>query len=230
MKWSHASRLSRSQVRILVVDDHPIVRAGLSNYLAGHKRFVVVGEAKDGQEALTRVRELLPDLVVMDIEMPSLNGLLAAETLHREYAEIKVVLLSDNGAQKYALEILKCGAHGALSKRDSLEQLVEGIETIAFGGTFFHHDAVASALEQSTGRDGDRRGYGQISRREREVLLAITDGLSNKEIASRLGMAVRTVETHRERIMNKLNLHSVARLTRFAIAQGLISLPEAAAE
>jgi two-component system, NarL family, nitrate/nitrite response regulator NarL len=192
--------------------------------LAHHEHLVVVGEAEDGEEALAKAKELSPDLVLMDLDMPKLNGLAASEILHREHPHIKIVILSVHNPARYAVQLLKSGAHGCLSKDASTAELVEAIETVAGGGDYFSADVAQSVLRKLSGH-AENKDHQRISIREREVLLAIAEGLSNKEIAGRLEVGLRTVETHRERIMRKLNLHGAADLTRFAIAEGLIAVP-----
>jgi DNA-binding NarL/FixJ family response regulator len=211
-------------IRLLLADDHPVVRKGLSSCLAQASQVVVVGEATDGQDVLRKARQLTPDLVLMDIDMPLLNGLTAADILRKENPNIKVLILSMHNDSDYVLRILQSGARGYILKQAPTEELVKAIETINAGETFFSNDIARLALNQFVRGPGEGPHTGQISAREREVLIAIAEGLSNKEIACRLGVGVRTVETHRERIMRKLNIHSIAGLTRFAIAKGLVPL------
>jgi DNA-binding NarL/FixJ family response regulator len=217
---------TKKAVRVLLVDDHPVVRRGLSSCLALHEQVVVVGEAVDGQEAIQKAKELLPDVVLMDIDMPHLNGLSATEILRRENPNIKVLVLSIHRHPEYVMRILQSGARGYVLKEASPEELLGAIQTIQSGETFFSPDIARLALNQFVHGPGEGPHPAQLSNREREVLVAIAEGLSNKEIASRLGVGVRTVETHRERIMRKLNIHSIAGLTKFAIAKGLVTLPK----
>jgi two-component system nitrate/nitrite response regulator NarL len=207
-------------VRILVVDDHPIVRRGLCSCLANYKHLLVVGEAGNGKEAITKAHDSRPDVVLMDIDMPKLDGLAATEVLARENPTSKVLMLCMHKDTPYALPIVRAGALGYISKEASPTELVEAIETVAAGNKFL---GSTNALDASQ-RPKDKPPARGLSRREREVLTAVAEGFSNKEIASRLGVGVRTIETHRERIISKLKIHSTAGLTRFAISQGLISL------
>jgi DNA-binding NarL/FixJ family response regulator len=161
----------------LVVDDHPIVRKGLSNCLARNKHFVVIGEAEDGMAALAKVRELSPHLVLMDLDMPKLNGLSSTEILRRENPHIKIVILSVHNPAHYAVQILKSGAHGCVSKDASTAELVQAIETVAGGGDYFSADVAQSVLRKLTGH-AESKDHQRISIREREVLVAITEGLS----------------------------------------------------
>jgi DNA-binding NarL/FixJ family response regulator len=215
---------ARKPIRVLLADDHPVVRKGLSSCLAQFEHVVIVGQAIDGQDALRKAKELTPDLVLMDIDMPLLNGLTAADILRKENPAIKVLILSMHNDSDYVMRILQSGARGYILKQAPTEELIKAIDTIYAGDTYFSHEVARLALNQFVRGPGEGPHPGQISAREREVLIAIAEGLSNKEIACRLGVGVRTIETHRERIMRKLNIHSIAGLTRFAIAKSLVPL------
>ena len=214
-------------IRILIVDDHPIVRRGISMTLTKHPSIQIVGEAFDGRDALNKVRELKPEIVLMDIDMPQMNGLAVTDLLRREMPEVKVLILSMYANTDYVMRIIQCGARGFVIKEAPTEELLSAIETVHAGGSHFSPDVARVALNQVVlgGKNGDKsNAVMRLTCRERDVLLRIADGLSNKEIAQVLTIGVRTVETHRERIMKKLDIHSIAGLTRFAIAQGMISL------
>ena len=212
-----------NRIKLLVVDDHPVVRKGISLCLAQHENLVIVGEAGDGREALRLARELQPDLVLMDVNMPEMNGLAVTELLQRELPKIKVLILSTHGHMDGVMRIVQSGARGYVLKESPPEELVRAIQTVQAGQTYFSPEVARVALNQYV-RGGEASNKGLLTKREREVLTQIAEGLSNKEIAAQLGVGVRTVETHRERIMRKLNIHSVAGLTKFAIAKGLVSL------
>ena len=212
-----------SQIRILIVDDHPVVRQGLASCLADYNHLVIVGEAGNGKEAILKANALQPDVVLMDIEMPKMDGLSATEVLTRENPRSNVLIVSVHKDSEYLLRMSRVGARGYVSKDASPAELVHAIETVGAGGTFYSSTIAPMVLRQIL--KPEQGGTKQLSPRERQVLAAIAEGLSNKEIASRMNLSVRTIETHRERIMRKLNIHSVAGLTRSAIAMGLIALP-----
>ncbi len=216
----------KNRIKLLLVDDHPVVRRGISSCLARQERLSIVGEAGDGIEAVRKAKELAPDIVLMDIDMPHMDGLAVTEVLRKELPNIKVLILSMHSNTDYVLRIIQSGARGYVLKEASPEELVRAIETVESGESFFSPDIARVALNQFVRGPGEGPTPSQLTNREREVLIQIAEGLSNKEIASRLGVGVRTVETHRERIMRKLNIHSVAGLTKFAIAKGLITLRE----
>jgi len=213
------------RIKILIVDDHPVVRRGITACLARFPNLLVVGEAAHGQEALRKTRELLPDVVVMDIDMPQMSGLAATEALRKELPQVKVLILSMHSHSEYVLRIIQSGARGYVLKETDPDDLARAIASVHAGEVFFSPEVARVALNQFVRHNGNSEQAGPpITSREREVLIAIAEGLSNKEIACRLGVGVRTVETHRERIMRKLNIHSVAGLTKYAISKGLIIL------
>ena len=196
----------QARIRLLLADDHPVVRRGLVSCLERHANLEVVGEAADGQEALHKARELVPDVLLTDIDMPHLTGLAVTEALQKELPQIKVLVLSTHTNTEF----------------------VQAIETVNAGRPFFSPDVARVALNQMVRGRGPGPDPSDLTNREREVLTCIAEGLCNKEIGCRLNIGTRTVETHRERLMRKLGIHSIAGLTRFAVAKGLINLPELA--
>jgi DNA-binding NarL/FixJ family response regulator len=214
----------KKTIRLLLVDDHPVVRKGVASCLARHHRLEIVAEASDGVEAVRKAKEFRPDIVVTDIDMPNMNGLAVAETLHRELPQVKVLVLSMYSNSEYVLRIIRSGARGYVLKEASPDELIRAIETIDAGEAFFSPDVARVALNQMVHGSNEIADADQLTQREREVLMQIAEGGSNKEIACKLSVSVRTVETHRERIMRKLDIHSVAGLTKYAIAKGLIPL------
>jgi two-component system nitrate/nitrite response regulator NarL len=212
-------------IRLLIVDDHPVVRRGIRMSLAQNPRVQIVGEGGDGREALLLARELKPDVVLMDIDMPQMNGLAVTDLLRREMPDVKVLILSTYSNSDYVMRIIQCGARGFVLKEAAPEEVVQAIEAVQKGATHFSPEVARVALNQVVRGNGDTNApLTRLTNREREVLLYIAEGFSNKEIATQLDIGVRTVETHRERIMRKLDIHSIAGLTRFAIAQGIVSL------
>jgi len=184
----------------------------------------IVGEAADGDEALRKAHELEPDVVLMDVNMPRMDGLAVTEVLRKEAPAVKVLVLSMHTNQEFIFRIIQAGAHGYVSKEATPEELLRAIESVFAGEPFFSQEVARAALNQMVNSGGKKEPYAQLTGREREVLSLIAEGQSNKEIATKLGIGVRTIETHRERIMRRLGIHSVAGLTKFAIANGLVSL------
>jgi two-component system nitrate/nitrite response regulator NarL len=216
----------KNRIKVLVVDDHPVVRRGISLCLAKQDNLEIVGEAADGREAVRKARELHPELILMDIDMPQMSGLAVTELLRRELPKIKVLILSIHGNTEYVLRILQSGARGYVLKSAPPEELVRAIETVHGGEAYFSADVARLALNQFVRGTAVTDSAAYLTNREREVLVQIAEGLSNKEIAAQLGVGVRTIETHRERIMRRLDIHSIAGLTKFAIANGLIALED----
>ena len=209
---------------MLVADDHPVVRKGLQSCLSRAGRIRLVGEAADGDEALRKARELKPDVVLMDISMPGMNGLTVTEMLRKELPDMKVLVLSVQRNKDSIFRVIQAGAHGYVSKEASSEEVVRAIESVHGGEPFFSEEIARAALNEFINSGGKKEPFSQLTSREREVLVLIAEGQSNKEIADRLNIGVRTIETHRERIMRRLNIHSVAGLTKYAIANGLVTL------
>jgi two-component system nitrate/nitrite response regulator NarL len=222
------SRKMKGRIRILLVDDHPIVRKGLNFCLERQQHLLIVGEATNGVEALAKAKELRPDVVLLDLDLPQMSGLVVADLLRKELPNAKVLILTMHQRAEYLPRILQTGARGYLLKEASPEELVKAIETVYAGESYFSPEIARLALNQFLHGNGDGPNLAELTNREREVLILIAEGLSNKEIAMNLNVGVRTVETHRERIMRKLAIHSVAGLTRFALAKGLITLRDEA--
>jgi DNA-binding NarL/FixJ family response regulator len=207
-------------IRVLVADDHPIVRSGIRHVLEGEPDLEVIGEAGSGREAISLAADLRPDVVVLDISMPDQSGLEVTARL-RETSEIRVLILSMHDNPEYVLESVRAGAHGYLLK-DTAADLRTAIRAVCRGESYFP-PAVASRLTAAVRKESDTSlGLDQLTAREREVLLGVVQGRTNKEIAAELGIGYRTVETHRESLMRKLRIHTVADLTRFAIGAGIV--------
>lgn len=220
------NRSSSKAIRVLIVDDHPVVRRGLQSCLGEHPGFEVVGEAADGEEALRLARALQPDVALVDINMPRMDGLQLCEALHDTAPEVRVVILSIHNKPEYIQRAIRAGAKGYLLKDTPPEQLAEAVQKVYQGQPVFSPWVTQVALNQWVSRRKRTSTAPALSQRERQVLALIARGLGNREIAQRLGVSPRTVETHRERIMKKLDLHTVAALTRYAIAHGLVPLED----
>src|SRR5882724_483166 len=173
----------KSPIKLLLVDDHPVVRRGISSCLARQERFAIVGEAADGLEAVRKAKELLPDIILMDIDMPLMNGLAATELLRRELPNVKVLILSMHSNTDYVLRIIQSGARGYVLKEAPLEELVRAIETVQSGDAYFSPDVARVALNKFVQTGNRAQDEMPLTNREREVLTFIADGFSNKEIA-----------------------------------------------
>jgi DNA-binding NarL/FixJ family response regulator len=217
---------SQPPIRLLLADDHPVVRRGIVCCLEKHSQLEIVGEAADGQETLRKAKELLPDVLLTDIDMPHMTGLALTEVLAKELPQIKVLMLSTHTNTEFVLRCAQSGARGYVLKQASPEEFVQAIETVHAGQSFFSADVARVALNQMVRGKEQGPDPSDLSNREREIVTFIADGLCNKEIACKLNIGTRTVETHRERLMRKLGIHSIAGLTRFAVAKGLVTMPE----
>lgn len=206
-------------VKILLADDHTIVRQGLKLIIAAHPDMEVVGEAATGREAIDMAEKLHPDMVLMDVAMPELNGIEATRRLVSANARLKVLVLSMHKEAVYVREILKAGARGYILKDAIDTELLNAIRSVAKGDGYIS-PAVSGALLNDYRKDVTDP-VDLLSGREREVLQLIAEGKTNKEIATKLNLSVYTVDSHRGKIMEKLNLHSTGELVRFAIKHGL---------
>jgi DNA-binding NarL/FixJ family response regulator len=206
---------------VLVADDHMIVRTGIRHVVEGEPDLEVVGEAASGSEALSLASRLRPDVVVLDISMPDQSGLVVAASLRSTAHPPRVLILSMHDNPEYVLESVRAGAHGYLLKDTAGTELRNAIRAVCRGESYFS-PPVASRLSAAVRGEQDHHGLDQLTSREREVLLGIVRGRTNKQIAADLGISHRTVETHRESLMRKLEIHTVAGLTRFAIEAGVL--------
>ncbi len=212
------------RIRILVVDDHPVVRKGISIALSRNEGFEVVAEVGDGDSAIQAARDFAPDVILLDIDLPGRDGLSVAQVLRSELPDIKVVILSMFTSEGYIMQALKSGVQGCVPKQSSLEEVARAVQSVSDGDVYFSEGVARVALGRMVRNGHTVPSPEDLTQREREVLVQIAEGFSNKEIASALNLGVRTVETHRDRLMRKLGIHSVAGLTKFAIRHGLSAL------
>lgn len=213
-----------SRLRVILADDHTLVRAGLRSLLGQLPEVEVVAETGDGREVLALVPQHRPHIVLMDITMPGMNGLEATAQLRKDYPGVKVVILSMHASEEYVLQALRAGAAGYLLKDSATLELALALEAVARGETYLSPPISRQVVENYLRRVGeDVRPLAALTARQREILQLIAEGASTKEIARRLELSVKTVESHRAQLMERLGIHDVAGLVRFAIRHGLVS-------
>jgi DNA-binding NarL/FixJ family response regulator len=213
-------------VRILIADDHKILREGLRSLLEKQPEFAVVAEAQDGLSAISAAKKHKPDIAILDIGMPDLNGIEVTRRIRSEMAETRVIALSMHADRRFVMGILEAGANGYLLKDSAFAELITAVTAVAKGKMYLS-PSIAETVVKNSLEKLDRKDEGSsvlLSGREREVLQMIAEGKSTKEIALKLFVSTKTVETHRKQIMDKLNIRTVAGLTKYAIREGLTSL------
>jgi len=208
-------------MKVLVADDHTLMRAGLVALIARLPDMEVVAEAEDGRQALRLVRDLQPDIVIMDIAMPGLNGLEAAERIHGILPQVKIIVLSMHASEEYVAQALKAGASGYLLKDAATAELEMALKSVSLGQ--FYLSPAISRQVVDTLLHGGPTGLDLLTPRQREILQLIAEGKSTREIAETLHLSVKTVETHRAQLMDRLDIHDVAGLIKFALRKGLAS-------
>jgi DNA-binding NarL/FixJ family response regulator len=213
--------MTANLIRVIVADDHMIVRTGIRHVLESEPGFQVIGEAANGAEAVALAEKLHPDVVVLDISMPDESGLEVAARLSGIAGSPRVLILSMHDNPEYVLESVRAGANGYLLKDTAATELRTAIRAVCRGESYFS-PPVASRLSAAVRGNANASGLDQLTGREREVLLGVVRGRTNKEIAAALGISHRTVETHRESMMRKLQIRTVADLTRFALSTGIV--------
>jgi len=212
----------QAPIRLLLVDDHPLVLDGISSRLQVEDGIEVVGQASNGKEALEVADKVNPHVVLMDVTMPVMGGLEATRLFKRQMPGVRVLILTMHDAQEYILKLMQSGASGYVLKNVSSEELIKAIETVHQGNTYFSAGASQSLFR---GNENPKLKIdGLLTKREETVLKLIAEGDSNKEIANSLNISVRTVETHRQNVKSKLDIHTAAGLTKYAIEIGLIEL------
>jgi two-component system response regulator NreC len=216
------------KIRVLLADDHTLIRSGIATLLQSSKDIQIVGEAEDGDEAIRKTGELQPDVVVIDLSMPKLSGIEATKILKRKYPDTQVLVLTMHENEEYVFQILKSGASGYVLKSAGKEELSAAIRAASKGEKFFSPrisqlmaEGYVRRVDQESG--GAQQADVPLTRREREILALVVRGMTNQQIAEQLYISPRTVDTHRTNIMQKLDIHDVANLVRYAMEHGLTS-------
>lgn len=220
---------SPNPIKLLLVDDHAVVRSGLRMLLEAQTDLLIVGEAETGREAIEQVKQLQPTVVLMDVQMPDLNGIEATRRIKASYPQVGILALTMYEDDQYFFEMLKAGASGYVPKRAAPDELIRAIRTVSRGEVFLYPSLAARLVQNyveeiKTGARPDGRAV--LTPREEEVLVLIAGGYANAEIAEKLVISAKTVDRHRENIMSKLNLHNRVDLVKYAIRMGLIELDE----
>ena len=217
------------KITVLLAEDHTIVRKGIRSLLDAEPDLEVVGEAENGREALEKVEQLSPDIVLMDSTMPILNGLEATRQVRKRFPDVKVLVLTMHTNEEYILQFLQVGASGYLVKQTAPQELVSAIQAVHRGDCFLSPSISKTVIEEYVRQAkaaGTEDSYEKLTDREREVLQLITEGFSNREVAEQLHISVKTVGVHRINLMHKLNIHNMTELTKYALRKGVISLDQ----
>ncbi len=212
------------KIKILVVDDHAVLRDGIHALLGLNDDIEIVGEASEGKEAVAKAQELMPDVVIMDIAMPGMDGLEATRRIRKKHPKMKVLVLTQHDNKEYVLSVIKAGASGYVPKRALGSELVSAIRAVKEGDSFLYPSAAAALIEDYLQQTKDQEPYDQLSAREREIFQLIAEGHTSREIADMLFLSQRTVQGHRVKIMEKLNLHNRTELIKYAMRKGVVSL------
>jgi two-component system, NarL family, response regulator NreC len=211
--------------RIIIADDHTIMRQGLRSLIEKQKDMEVIAEAENGKMAVALANELKPDIILMDVTMPDLNGIGATQQIMSSLPETKIIALSMHSDRQFITSMLRCGASGYLLKDCAFEEVINAIRTVLSHRSYLSPSIIDKVVQDYTHPAGDSSSaYSLLTNREREILQNIAEGKSVKEIAQLLFLSIKTVETHRQQIMNKLGIHSIAELTKYAIQEGLTTI------
>ena len=218
--------METSAVRVLIVDDHAMFRSGLRALLEMEPGMSVVGEASNGRDAVEVAKSTAPDVVVMDVRLPDLNGIDTTRQILTVKPDVKVIGLSANTDERSILEMMRAGAAGYVAKDSAYEELVAAVRSVLKNDVYYSPRVIKSMAQEMGGvdRGGAETAFSKLSPREREVLQLIAEGKSTKEVAARLDVSIKTAETHRRNLMEKLHVDSVAELTKCAIREGLTSV------
>lgn len=218
-----------ASIRVLLVEDHTIVRKGLRSLLEYEPDIEIVGEAADGREALQKIEELTPDVALMDLAMPGLNGLEATRQSRRRFPHTSVLILSVHTNEEYVLEVLRAGASGYVVKKAAPDELVGAIKAVFAGESYLSPSVSRQVIDdylRQTANAAEEDSYQSLTDREREVLQLLAEGHTNREVAEMLSISVKTVETHRAHLLEKLGISTLADLIKFAIRKGVITLDD----
>ena len=220
---------SHHKITVLIADDHTIVRRGIASLLSLNDEFEIVAEAENGRDAVDLTLEKHPDVVLMDIGMPILNGLEATRQIKKESPSTKILILSGYENDEYILQVIQSGANGYILKTTYLEDLFTAIRSVSCGQAFFSPSVSRVIVDGYRNRSGDNAGqqkqFRALTSREREILQLVAEGHLHQQIAERLGISIRTVDTHRNNIMKKLDIHDTAALVNYAIKNGIAMAP-----
>ncbi|MBA7520080.1 Transcriptional regulatory protein DegU [subsurface metagenome] len=212
------------KVKVVLVDDHKLFRNGLSTLLKAKKEIEITGEAENGKEFCELLQKTMPDVVLMDIEMPVMNGIEASRLAIRMYPALKIITLSMYGEEEYYLKMIEAGAKGFILKNSGIDEVVKAIKTVYNGGTFFSQEVLYNVVKNIQEVKKDKTPAIKLSNRENEILHLICKGFSNQEIAEELNISKRTVDKHRANILDKTNTHNTASLVMYAVENKLIEI------
>lgn len=215
----------KEKIRLLLADDHAILRTGLKMFFNSQEDLTVVGEAVSGEDAVSKVQALQPDIVLLDISMPGMGGIEAVAAIKKVAPQVRIIMLTMHEGEEYLQQALREGANGYVLKKAADAELLEAIRAVAVNGVFLHPNmtqALIKAIQQEENTNTCRKGIGNLTEREKEVLKLVALGLTNKEIGEELGVSIKTVETHKARIMEKTGCERRSALVRYAKEEGYI--------
>ena len=216
-----------SKIKVLLVEDHTIVRKGIIALLEKDFAIEIIGEAENGMDAVKKAEELAPDIMVLDISLPLLNGLEVTRQVSKRFPQIKILILSMHDTEEFVFELLNAGAQGYVIKKAAPQELISAIDIVYHGKSYFSpaiSKIILSRLQRNPDSVSDSNLQELLTEREREVLQLVAEGRSNREIADLLHISIKTIESHRSNIMDKLDLHNVADLIKYALRKGIITL------
>jgi len=214
----------KNRIRLFLVDDHPVVRQGLKTFIESYPQFKLVGEAANGKDAIRAMKKNRPDVVLLDLDLPEVNGLDIVPLLKKRHPRIRILILTMHNMPEHIKNAMTAGANGYMLKTCPPSEMAFGIETVFQGHNFYSREISKILLGNDSDKKMEKIKPANLTKRESEILTFIAEGLSNKEMAWKLKRSIRTVECHRENIMRKLNIFSTAQLTKYALSQGIVTL------